>query len=90
MLSIKNKKNAPVIVDDFDFGRMPSGNLLDDQIDIDTLRKGCIADPDNGVWNGWVFAKVVTDRFRVSCPLDAPLFYFYLTIDTNKVIFYKD
>jgi hypothetical protein len=30
MLSIKNKKNAPVIVDDFDFGRMPSGNLLDD------------------------------------------------------------
>ena len=80
MLASKNKKNAPIIHDDFDFGMMPSGHLLDDSIDINHLRKQCISDPENGYWACYVLMKVITDRFRISCPLDAPLFYYYVEV----------
>lgn len=81
MLSSKYKKNAPIIADDFDFGMMPSGQLLDNTIDINHLRKQCMSDPENGKWAGYVLMKVITDRFRISCPLDAPLFYYYVEVD---------
>lgn len=89
-MSGSGKANAPIISDEFDFGLTPEGVLVTEELDIDQLRKDCLTDPQNGLWEGWVFMRVITDRFRVSCPLDTPMYSFYLKLNTSDVIFFKD
>lgn len=89
-MSGNSKSNAPMIPDEFDFGLTPEGVLLTPELDINQLRKDCLTDPENGIWSGWVFMRVITDRFRIACPLDAPLYSFYLKVNTSDIIFFKD
>lgn len=89
-MSGTGKANAPIIPDEFDFGLTPQGTLWDGTAEIDKLKNQCITDPLNGLWSGWVFMKVITDRFRTSAPLDAPMYSYYMKVDPAEIVFFKD